>query len=132
MRKLKFRAWDNKNKEMHLNPVVTNYSWYKDHKHYESDISFEDTPKGQVIMQYTGICDKNGKPIYEGDIVKTKSGWMTEIVYTGYKFNGVYRNADGSWDDELEDDILRDKNIEVVGNVYENNNLLDELDEDWE
>ena len=84
------------------------------------------TWEGQFnLMQYTGLKDRNGVEIYEGDIVQYE---------TNYYGNRQVRKAEVKWHDDLEHDgfgeplamgyIFRGANIEVIGNVYENPELL--------
>lgn len=75
------------------------------------------------LMQYTGLKDKNGVEIYEGDIIKADNR-ITCIQWTGNGFNGVYMNDDLTWDDEWEDSISRYGKIELLGNIYQNPELL--------
>ena len=113
MREIKFRAWYHGSMlpwewlDTSLNCVWTaiNAQQY-------------DNPE-PVLMQYTGLKDKNGKEIYEGDIViSDNKGTRDEIVFsTGcfcLKSAMMYYEA-SYWGDE----------IEVIGNIYENPELLE-------
>lgn len=110
MREIKFRAWNSKKPEMLLLGDLTDANW---------DIRF--IFKHYKIMQYTGITDKNGFEIYEGDIIKRTSPTQGSSKYTvvtwrsggtGIGFN--LRASDGN----------QSKSFIVIGNIYENPDLL--------
>ena len=116
MREIKFRAWD-KEKNMWTNFKIFDNStffmdkntgvWFnKNHKEYER---FE-------LMQYTGVKDKNGKEIYEGDIVILNDTEEENRCVVKYKY-GSYILVDGDLREDLSN--VEAKFLEVVGNIYE-------------
>lgn len=76
------------------------------------------------LMQTTGLKDKNGKEIFEGDIVKMSKDVYSEPTYYEVvrHYGGAYRLESKQHGCEL---WLRHNGCEVVGNIYENKELLD-------
>jgi YopX protein len=75
---------------------------------------------GQLVrMQFTGLNDKNGKEIYEGDIVKNGHGNKADIAFGEAEF--YCREHGFHFKRQLR---LLVENIEVIGNIYENPDLL--------
>jgi uncharacterized phage protein (TIGR01671 family) len=129
MRTIKFRAWSKKAESMFY-AGEDNLLQFKDGKWimacpvYEIDWCKEEN--GDVLMQYTGLKDKNGKEIYEGDIVRVLKYLSTynqpkpvfEIVFK----DGVFTYKNTKFDN---DGIVTEPGVnEVIGNIYENKDLL--------
>lgn len=119
----KFRAWLKKEKKM--DNYIDHISWLEDELYCIGDgITYMVSAEDLLLMQSTGLVDKNGKEIFEGDIVK-----MAKDVYsepTHYEvvrhYGGAYRIESKQHGCEL---WLRHTDCEVVGNVYENKELPD-------
>jgi len=146
MREIKFRAWDNIGKEMtEVDTMLWNHpapkdGWnpkylklkYNDNTFSEM-IHIFDHKHFVNIMQYTGFHDKNGKEIFEGDIINIRIDKKGDV---GRNFSIIW--FDGAWylndmisslrnfTDEYGDKCNNDKKviIEIKGNIYENPKLL--------
>ena len=124
MREIRFRAWHKDYKFME--EVDMNY-WYN----FNNNV--------YILMQYTGLKDKNGKEIYEGDIVEYVAGetyantgvvtWVNERNSSNLKTypfmcGFVIHNEKENKTDKFEWDETN--YMEVIGNIYENPELLGE------
>jgi hypothetical protein len=131
-REIKFRLWDKAESVMVLDPLtlwelIAKFRWGEALLHNNKDwidgdghphkglthVYFGDNPH-LVVMQYTGLKDKNGKEIYEGDVV-------------AYPEAVVPHNMVVEWGDYLWEPFFDVywKKVEVIGNVYENPDLLE-------
>ena len=128
MREIKFRAWNCETKRydpcFYLlsegDGIINEIIGIEDDNGNEQLIEH-----GEVILQqFTGLKDKDGREIYEGDIVFIddsigKIGWNNEALC----FCIYFLMEDGGFDDERLCDYIKD--IEVIGNIYENPDLLE-------
>jgi len=116
MREIKFRIWLKNKEEMDYNDCFIRASgnpviWGGDEQEKDS----------YVLMQYTGLKDKNGKEIYEGDIVKTDKEYKDIIIWEDGSF--FLKSTDKDYDNEYLWEYIP-KRLEVIGNVYENKDLI--------
>ena len=81
--------------------------------------ALEDIEDEQYVMQFTGLTDKNGKEIYEGDRIITR--WI-DLVAGKDEEKQVTINS--IFDYKLLEAITKSDEIEVIGNIYENPELL--------
>lgn len=136
----KFRAWDSVEKKFVEHFFITDNGLICNMEKPTSDskllIPIEKSEL--ILMQSTGLKDKNGVEIFEGDVVSRNSGmpsvvkfgkWIYEEDF-GYKIKNIGFHLNSSCDDDewfqaMDYEDIR-KNYEVIGNIYENPELLED------
>jgi len=135
MREIKFRVWDKSDRRMiydckELDSAMTDYDILINLKgeiflgaDHCSDccrlhVDRDDPTEDYIIMQYTGLKDKNGKEIYEGDVLKLqyKKAHPNIIVIRNYIEDTFHLEDELGWGDTR---------CIVIGNIYENPDLLE-------
>lgn len=125
---LKFRAWDRTINQMNYRVMVGNCDtddenwtcpiiWIEEKKDW---LHFDDYDS---IMQSTGIKDKNGKEIFEGDIVLVLDSPYT-VFYDNERGSYRLKPHDARWNVDYMSNFSHGGNFEVIGNIYENKEQL--------
>lgn len=138
-REIKFRAWGMKRqfmfmvhtiiwklgKILHIKGVASVHGEVGGHADYI------DINKDLILMQYTGLKDKNSKEIYEGDIISVKSRWGDFIGEVHFRQGSFYHTCieifDGKKASHRPSKFVSsavEYDCEVIGNIYENPELL--------
>lgn len=125
----KFRVWDSVEKKFVEHFFITDNGLICNMEKPTSDskllIPIEKSEL--ILMQSTGLKDKNGKEVFEGDVVK-----MSKDVYSEPTYYEVVRHHGGGYRLESKQHgcelWIRHTDCEVIGNIYENKELLENID----
>ena len=118
MRQIKFRAWDFEEVEM-IQPedllTINENRYLNESLAHDEKVTF---------MQFTGLTDKKGNDIYEGDIVNWQAGYVKGIDAIIYDDGGFC--IDSSFQDDMSIyQSYASEALEVVGNIHQNPELLE-------
>lgn len=113
MREIKFRVWEEDLKRMQ------DWGWIKESGYVPGDKNIT----GYIFMQYTGLKDKNGKEIYEGDFLHH------EPLYPNIPIEVFWSNKFAGWRGKIQGLLVINiikilAECEVIGNIYQNPELL--------
>lgn len=132
-REIKFRAWDKSKRRMldveqlefDLNGELVSIFCHGPIFSNDSENMIGEIPdlSRVVLMQYTGLHDKNGREIYEGDIIKNEHGQVMEVQYfpesAAFGVGDYYLRTIGAG-----------TSLEVIGNIFEDKQLLEVTERD--
>ena len=131
MSEIKYRAWSVFDKQMYSVKSID----FNDMRINLNGADLHNSLVGLELMQYTGLRDKNGKEIYEGDIVIFTLGdyqikgevikdYGCYTIYNGLYIDNYLTFIEIIWNFEVDFEGSF-KTIEIIGNVHENKNLLE-------
>ncbi len=151
--RFKFRCWDKVQQQMHYDDFIIT-SVGKIHKPFPSSLEMgtiqgnddelayrylqfdqaENNDNSVILMQCTGLKDKNGKLIYEGDILQFTANYphledkrILRVFYKDFSFRcWDYSHKDWHPLWQYDTDVTAEK-IEIIGNIYQDSYLLNEV-----
>jgi uncharacterized phage protein (TIGR01671 family) len=133
-REIKFRVWD---KDAHEMVGVENLHFRDDvinRVSYDAAVDYSHDDGGRwsgdcILMQFTGLKDKNGKEIYEGDIIHITASELMDEGDRDLDVCATVSFVDGAFETDFHGALIRIARqgkfiVEVTGNIYEHPELL--------
>ena len=131
MRDIKFRAWDKRTKRLYQVQTLQFYGTNNTvDACWTNGVDFDgESTLGEpelnnlhnlVLMQYTGLKDKNGVDLYEGDILQSEHYFKYKVV-----FKGDCWRCDPLKNNRLKNRFIG-RDLKIIGNIYENQELLED------
>lgn len=118
----KFRAWFDS--EMYEKTIVFDGDLYLDWGDFENG----DRCDGAILMQSTGLFDRNGKEIFESDIVEWEHKDTGQLVRGIVKYDtelGFWGMTDARFNDLIAIGYLANQKVTVLGNIYQNKEFVE-------
>ena len=127
----KLRAWDKQDERMSYGEV----EYFNDMIEYRFDHLCTEADEDVEFMQSTGLKDKNGVEIYEGDVINYRNSFRNPMTGSGsLSINRDFKIIFENGEFKVKGFDIRLKNIlsysEVIGNIYENPELLEDTKND--
>lgn len=121
----KFRAWKKAGKELgRVGQITFELDGSVSHVLFKGEfLDFNLSTNEIILMQSTGLKDKNGKEIFEGDIVLVLDSPYT-VFYDNERGSYRLKPHDDRWNVDYMSNFSHSGNFEVVGNIYENKEYL--------
>ena len=117
MKEIMFRAWDKNHKKMFYN--IQNKDYIDEFDCFMDFGVWLSNKRDWTIMQFIGIKDKDGKEIYEGDIITNRFNETLEVMFNTGCF---YGSGNGGY--KLDTQYWKNQDVIIIGNKFENPELL--------
>lgn len=119
----KFRAWDKTHKKLGLIDADMQDGYFQSVKILDEDEDDWQESENFILMQFTGLKDKNGTEIFEGDVVRLLDSLYT-VFYDSKKGSYRLKPHDDRWVTDYMSNFSHGGNFEVVGNICEGKEYL--------